>query len=57
MFFVFNCLTPHFSESFLQNGMTSLHLSVWHSLRAEDCSTVKALLKHDANCSAEDNVL
>ncbi|KAE9464513.1 hypothetical protein C3L33_03639, partial [Rhododendron williamsianum] len=37
------------------NGMTPLHLAVWHSLRAEDCSTVKTLLEYNADCSAEDN--
>ncbi|MCE3051903.1 hypothetical protein HAX54_051170 [Datura stramonium] len=37
------------------NGMTPLHLAVWHSLRAEDYSTVKTLLEYDADCSAEDN--
>ncbi|XP_016442853.1 uncharacterized protein LOC107768252 [Nicotiana tabacum] len=42
-------------EAKANNGMTPLHLAVWHSLRAEDCSTVKTLLEHDANCSAEDN--
>ncbi|XP_059286505.1 uncharacterized protein LOC132039957 [Lycium ferocissimum] len=42
-------------EAKANNGMTPLHLAVWHSLRAEDCSTVKTLLDHDANCSAEDN--
>ena len=41
----------------VQNGMTPLHLAVWHSLRAEDCSTVKTLLEYNADCSAEDNVL
>ncbi|XP_009776722.1 protein CfxQ homolog [Nicotiana sylvestris] len=42
-------------EAKANNGMSPLHLAVWHSLRAEDCSTVKTLLEHDANCSAEDN--
>ncbi|KVI01266.1 Ankyrin repeat-containing protein [Cynara cardunculus var. scolymus] len=37
------------------NGMTPLHLSVWHSLRAEDSSTVVTLLEHNADCSAKDN--
>lgn len=40
-----------------QNGMTPLHLAVWYSLRAEDCSTVKTLLEYNADCSAKDNVL
>ncbi|KAL3363174.1 hypothetical protein AABB24_012463 [Solanum stoloniferum] len=42
-------------EAKANNGMTPLHLAVWHSLRAEDCCTVKTLLEQDANCSAEDN--
>jgi hypothetical protein len=41
---------------FLQNGMTPLHLAVWHSLRAEEFLTVKTLLEHNADCSAKDNV-
>lgn len=41
----------------MQNGMTPLHLAVWYSLRAEDCSTVKTLLEYNADCSAKDNVL
>lgn len=40
----------------MQNGMTPLHLAVWFSLHAEDCSTVKILLEHNADCSAEDDV-
>lgn len=40
-----------------QNGMTPLHLAVWYSLRAEDCSTVKILLEFNADCNAKDNVL
>ncbi|KAG6436533.1 hypothetical protein SASPL_101434 [Salvia splendens] len=42
-------------EAKANNGMTPLHLAVWHSLRAEDCSTVNTLLEYKANCSAEDN--
>ncbi|KAK6784318.1 hypothetical protein RDI58_017773 [Solanum bulbocastanum] len=42
-------------EAKANNGMTPLHLAVWHLLRAEDCCTVKTLLEHDAKCSAEDN--
>lgn len=41
----------------MQNGMTPLHLAVWHSLRAEDFSTVKTLLENNADCSAKDDVL
>ncbi|RVW96300.1 Protein CfxQ [Vitis vinifera] len=40
---------------FMQNGMTPLHLAVWYSLRAEDCSTVKTLLDYNADCSSKDN--
>ncbi|KAL4563935.1 hypothetical protein LXL04_027984 [Taraxacum kok-saghyz] len=43
------------TEAKANNGMTPLHLSVWHSLRAEDSSTVKTLLEHNADCSAKDN--
>ncbi|KAK7850754.1 stage v sporulation protein k [Quercus suber] len=42
-------------ESKANNGMTPLHLAVWYSLRAEDCSTVKTLLEYNADCSAKDN--
>ncbi|XP_042013345.1 protein CfxQ-like isoform X2 [Salvia splendens] len=42
-------------EAKANNGMTPLHLAVWHSLRAEDCSTVNTLLEYKASCSAEDN--
>ncbi|KAH7853667.1 hypothetical protein Vadar_005277 [Vaccinium darrowii] len=42
-------------EAKANNGMTPLHLAVWHSLRAEDCSTVATLLEYNADCSAEDN--
>ncbi|KAF7819815.1 Protein cfxQ like [Senna tora] len=38
-----------------KNGMTPLHLAVWHALRAEECLTVKTLLEYNADCSAEDN--
>ncbi|XP_052199252.1 ribulose bisphosphate carboxylase/oxygenase activase, chloroplastic isoform X2 [Diospyros lotus] len=44
-----------FVEAKANNGMTPLHLAVWHSLRDEDSSTVKTLLEYNANCSAEDN--
>uniref|UniRef100_A0A7N0RBK5 AAA+ ATPase domain-containing protein n=1 Tax=Kalanchoe fedtschenkoi TaxID=63787 RepID=A0A7N0RBK5_KALFE len=37
------------------NGMTALHLAVWHSLRAGDCSTVETLLLRKADCSAKDH--
>ncbi|GFY96349.1 AAA-type ATPase family protein [Actinidia rufa] len=44
-----------FVEAKANNGMSPLHLAVWHALRAEDCSTVKTLLENNADCSAEDN--
>ncbi|URE44819.1 N-(5'-phosphoribosyl)anthranilate isomerase [Musa troglodytarum] len=37
------------------NGMTPLHLAVWHALRAEDCITVSTLLDYNADCSVKDN--
>lgn len=42
-------------EARANNGMTPLHLAVWHSLRAEEFLTVKTLLEHNADCSAKDN--
>ena len=50
-------LMSSFPVLLMQNGMTPLHLAVWYSLRAEDCSTVKTLLEYNADCSAKDNVL
>jgi hypothetical protein len=44
-----------FVEAKANNGMSPLHLAVWHSLRAEDCSTVNTLLEYNADCSAKDN--
>ncbi|XP_057968591.1 ribulose bisphosphate carboxylase/oxygenase activase, chloroplastic [Malania oleifera] len=44
-----------FIEAKANNGMTPLHLAVWYSLRAEDCSTVKTLLECNADCCAKDN--
>ncbi|KAL8128766.1 hypothetical protein V2J09_017921 [Rumex salicifolius] len=44
-----------FVEAKANNGMTPLHLAVWYSLRADDCSTVKTLLEQNADCSAKDN--
>ncbi|PWA46527.1 cbxX/CfqX [Artemisia annua] len=38
------------TEAKANNGMTPLHLSVWHSLRAKDSSIVKTLLEHNADC-------
>ncbi|KAG6662275.1 poly [ADP-ribose] polymerase tankyrase-1-like isoform X2 [Carya illinoinensis] len=42
-------------EAKANNGMTPLHLAVWYSLRAEDCSTVNTLLEYNADCSAKDD--
>ncbi|KAL5835973.1 hypothetical protein ACOSQ4_015470 [Xanthoceras sorbifolium] len=42
-------------EAKANNGMTPLHLSVWYSIRSEDCATVKTLLEYNADCSAMDN--
>ncbi|KAF7813835.1 Protein cfxQ like [Senna tora] len=44
-----------FIEAKANNGMTPLHLAVWHSLRAEECLTVKTLLRYNADCSAKDS--
>ncbi|GMH13680.1 hypothetical protein Nepgr_015521 [Nepenthes gracilis] len=44
-----------FVEAKANNGMTPLHLAVWHSLRSEDFSTVQTLLEYNADCSAKDN--
>ncbi|XP_031487152.1 uncharacterized protein LOC116255464 [Nymphaea colorata] len=38
-----------------KNGMTPLHLAVWHSLQSKDSATVEALLTYNADCSATDN--
>ncbi|KAF1886278.1 hypothetical protein Lal_00045508 [Lupinus albus] len=45
-----------FVEARANNGMTPLHLAVWHSLRADEFLTVKVLLEYNADCSAKDNV-
>ncbi|XP_074301965.1 uncharacterized protein LOC141633350 [Silene latifolia] len=37
-----------------KNGATPLHLAVWHSLKSEDCVTVKTLLEHEADSHAKD---
>lgn len=42
---------------FMQNGMTPLHLAVWHSIRSDNHATVKTLLEYNADCSAEDDVI
>ncbi|KAL2929186.1 Protein CfxQ-like protein [Bienertia sinuspersici] len=44
-----------FIEAKANNGMTPLHLAVWHSLRSDDCSTVKTLLEYHADCTAKDD--
>ena len=59
-FFLWNLVFLELSSYnvlFMQNGMTPLHLAVWYSLRAEDCSTVKTLLEYNADCSSTDNVI
>ncbi|CAL9055041.1 uncharacterized protein LOC135676275 [Musa acuminata AAA Group] len=42
-------------EAKANNGMTPLHLAVWHALRAEDSITVSTLLEYNADCSVKDN--
>eukprot|EP00252_Welwitschia_mirabilis_P008053 TRINITY_DN19760_c0_g1_i2.p1 TRINITY_DN19760_c0_g1~~TRINITY_DN19760_c0_g1_i2.p1 ORF type:complete len:411 (+),score=96.53 TRINITY_DN19760_c0_g1_i2:63-1295(+) len=37
------------------NGMTPLHLAVWHARQAEDCATVETLLMYHADINAKDN--
>ncbi|XP_068652060.1 uncharacterized protein [Aristolochia californica] len=44
-----------FVEAKANNGMTPLHLAVWHSLRADDSLTVKTLLEFNADCNVKDN--
>ncbi|MBA0784077.1 hypothetical protein Gotri_001698 [Gossypium trilobum] len=44
-----------FLVSLFLNGMTPLHLAVWHTIRSDDYATVKTLLEYNADCSAEDN--
>ncbi|CAL0332528.1 unnamed protein product [Lupinus luteus] len=44
-----------FVEARANNGMTPLHLAVWHSLRAGEFLTVKVLLEYNADCSAKDD--
>ncbi|MFQ6651002.1 hypothetical protein Gotur_022737 [Gossypium turneri] len=44
-----------FIEAKANNGMTPLHLAVWHTIRSDDYATVKTLLEYNADCSAEDN--
>ncbi|XP_044461374.1 protein CfxQ homolog [Mangifera indica] len=42
-------------EAKTKYGVTPLMLSVYHSLRAEDCSIVRTLLEHNADCDATDD--
>ncbi|KAG2657646.1 hypothetical protein PVAP13_1KG182400 [Panicum virgatum] len=42
-------------EAKANNGMTPLHLAVWHALQAGDCSTVSVLLSYNADCFAKDD--
>lgn len=37
------------------NGMSPLHLAVWHALQTGDCSTVSVLLSYNADCYAKDD--
>ncbi|KAF7079075.1 hypothetical protein CFC21_083379 [Triticum aestivum] len=37
------------------NGMSPLHLAVWHALQTGDCSTVNLLLSYNADCNAKDD--
>jgi SpoVK/Ycf46/Vps4 family AAA+-type ATPase len=37
------------------NGMTPLHLAVWHSIQSENSCTVQTLLEYNADCSAKDD--
>ncbi|XP_044462082.1 ribulose bisphosphate carboxylase/oxygenase activase, chloroplastic-like isoform X2 [Mangifera indica] len=42
-------------EAKTKYGVTPLMLSVLHSIRAKDCSTVETLLEHKADCDATDD--
>ncbi|KAG0493942.1 hypothetical protein HPP92_004936 [Vanilla planifolia] len=42
-------------EAKANNGMTPLHLAVWHARHAGNCMAVKTLLEHNADCSVKDN--
>ncbi|XP_006833297.2 protein CbxX, plasmid isoform X1 [Amborella trichopoda] len=42
-------------EAKANNGMTPLHLAIWHSLREGDILTVKAFLEYNADCNITDN--
>ncbi|XP_044462073.1 ribulose bisphosphate carboxylase/oxygenase activase, chloroplastic-like isoform X1 [Mangifera indica] len=44
-----------FHHFYMQYGVTPLMLSVLHSIRAKDCSTVETLLEHKADCDATDD--
>jgi hypothetical protein len=41
----------------VQNGMTPLHLAVWHAIQAGDFSTVSVLLSYNPDCFVKDDVL
>ncbi|KAI0524338.1 hypothetical protein KFK09_003705 [Dendrobium nobile] len=42
-------------EAKANNGMTALHLAVWHARQALECGIVKTLLEYNADLSVEDN--
>lgn len=42
-------------EARANNGMTSLHLAAWHSIRSDDYSAVQTLLEYNADCSAQED--
>lgn len=42
-------------EAKANNGMTPLHLAVWHARQTRDCGAVKTLLEYNADCGAMDN--
>ncbi|GAB2292244.1 hypothetical protein Dimus_026493 [Dionaea muscipula] len=44
-----------FVEAKANNGMTPLHLAVWHSLCSKNFSAVRTLLEYNADISAKDN--
>ncbi|XP_020599818.1 uncharacterized protein LOC110039180 isoform X1 [Phalaenopsis equestris] len=42
-------------EAKANNGMTALHLAIWHARQAMECGIVKTLLEYNADCSIQDN--
>ncbi|PKA54456.1 Protein cfxQ like [Apostasia shenzhenica] len=43
-------------EAKANNGMTPLHLAVWHAQQAQDSATVNTLLEYNADCGVKDNI-